>query len=144
MVLKLSRKCREIDRKYEDEFNANLDNGVYHRPANDSEEGKSDADGDPGQEEVNQRLSSEEMDEFNEEIDFAEDLEATQKAFTTKLDNFISKFFSNHRYGAGPVNCRLGLPREVRHPIDRSHGAQLLYSRLLPPRHGPELLLSFL
>ena len=77
MVLKFARRCREIDRKYEDEFNANLDNGVYHRPANDSEEGKSEGDNEPGQEEVNQRLSSEEMDEFNEAIEFAEDLEAT-------------------------------------------------------------------
>jgi hypothetical protein len=124
MVLKLSRKCREIDRKYEDEFNANLDNGVYHRPANDSEDGKSDAEGDPGQEEVNQRLSSEEMDEFNEEIDFAEDLEATQKAFTNKLDNFISKFLLiSFRHGEGQVNCRPGLPRKVCNSIDRDYGA---------------------
>lgn len=53
MVLKFARRCREIDRKYEDEFNDKLDNGVYHRPANDSEEGKSDGDNEPGAEEIN-------------------------------------------------------------------------------------------
>jgi serine/threonine protein kinase len=53
MVLKFARRCREIDRKYEDEFNDRLDNGVYHRPANDSEDGKSDGENEPDQEEIN-------------------------------------------------------------------------------------------
>jgi len=84
-VLKFAKRCREVDRKYEDEFNDKLDNGVYHRPANDSDEGKSGDETEPGAVEVNQRLSSEELNEYNEEIDFEEDLEQTQKVFQGKF-----------------------------------------------------------
>lgn len=80
-VLRFAKRCREVDRKYEDEFNDKLDNGVYHRSGNLSENGKSGEENEPGQVEVNQRLSSEEYMQFNEEIDFEEDLEATQKVF---------------------------------------------------------------
>lgn len=31
------------------------------------------------------------MDEFNEAIDFAEDLEATQKAYNNKFKSFVDK-----------------------------------------------------
>ena len=34
MVIKFARKCREIDRQYEFNNNGDLDNGVYHKFAN--------------------------------------------------------------------------------------------------------------
>jgi len=45
MVLKFARRCREIDRQYERNNNGDLDNGVYHKFAQNSEE-KEQEDGD--------------------------------------------------------------------------------------------------
>lgn len=37
MVLKFARRCREIDRQYEFNNNGDLDNGVYHKYANNTQ-----------------------------------------------------------------------------------------------------------
>lgn len=42
LVLRLSRLCREIDRQYEFNNNGQLDNGVYHKQINNTQENKSD------------------------------------------------------------------------------------------------------
>ena len=42
MVLKFARRCREIDRQYEFNNNGDLDNGVYHKFALNSEEKDAD------------------------------------------------------------------------------------------------------
>jgi hypothetical protein len=39
--LKFAHKCRDVDRQYEQNNNADLDNGVYNNCANDEEEKKS-------------------------------------------------------------------------------------------------------
>ena len=44
MVLKFARRCREIDRQYEFNNNGDLDNGVYHKFINNSEDGDSAED----------------------------------------------------------------------------------------------------
>lgn len=44
MVLNLARRCREIDRQYEYNNNGQLDNGVYHKFVNNSEEKDGDSD----------------------------------------------------------------------------------------------------
>ena len=38
MVLNFARRCREIDRQYEFNNNGELDNGVYHKFINNTEE----------------------------------------------------------------------------------------------------------
>lgn len=38
MVLKFARRCREIDRQYEFNNNGELDNGVYHKFINNTED----------------------------------------------------------------------------------------------------------
>jgi len=45
LVLRLSRLCREIDRQYEFNNNGQLDNGVYHKQINNTQENKSDGEG---------------------------------------------------------------------------------------------------
>lgn len=42
-VMRLSRLCREIDRQYEFNNNGQLDNGVYHKQINNTQEDKSEA-----------------------------------------------------------------------------------------------------
>ena len=42
LVLRLSRLCREIDRQYEFNNNGQLDNGVYHKQVNNTNENESD------------------------------------------------------------------------------------------------------
>lgn len=46
LVLRLSRLCREIDRQYEFNNNGQLDNGVYHKQINNTQENKSDGEKD--------------------------------------------------------------------------------------------------
>ena len=46
MVLKFARRCREIDRQYEFNNNGDLDNGVYHKFALNSEEKDAEEGGD--------------------------------------------------------------------------------------------------
>ena len=42
--LKFAPKCRDVDRQYEQNNNADLDNGVYNNCANDEETKKSQSD----------------------------------------------------------------------------------------------------
>ncbi len=44
MVLNFARRCREIDRQYEFNNNGELDNGVYHKFINNSEEQEDSGD----------------------------------------------------------------------------------------------------
>ena len=44
MVIKFARKCREIDRQYEFNNNGDLDNGVYHKFVNNTNENNDDED----------------------------------------------------------------------------------------------------
>ncbi len=44
MVLKMARRCREIDRQYEFNNNGDLDNGVYHKYVYNSHEEDEDGD----------------------------------------------------------------------------------------------------
>jgi len=46
MILNFARRCREIDRQYEFNNNGELDNGVYHKFINNTEE--QDDSGDEG------------------------------------------------------------------------------------------------
>jgi len=41
IVLRLSRLCREVDRQYEFNNNGQLDNGVYHKQINNTDQNKS-------------------------------------------------------------------------------------------------------
>lgn len=43
MVIKFARRCREIDRQYEFNNNGDLDNGVYHKFINNTEENDQDS-----------------------------------------------------------------------------------------------------
>ena len=42
MVLNIAKRCREIDRQYEFNNNQDLDNGVYHKYANNSDDNEDD------------------------------------------------------------------------------------------------------
>jgi hypothetical protein len=52
MVLNFARRCREIDRQYEFNNNGELDNGVYHKFINNTEEqdDSGDENGNPDEE----------------------------------------------------------------------------------------------
>ncbi len=44
MIINLHRRVREIDRQYEFNNNGDLDNGVYHKGAEGSQDGDEDPD----------------------------------------------------------------------------------------------------
>lgn len=56
MVLKFARRCREIDRQYEFNNNGELDNGVYHKFINNTEEQDDSGDERAAQEDVDKDL----------------------------------------------------------------------------------------
>lgn len=56
MVLNFARRCREIDRQYEFNNNGELDNGVYHKFINNTEEQDDSGDENANQEDVDKDL----------------------------------------------------------------------------------------
>lgn len=70
LVLRLSRLCREIDRQYEFNNNGQLDNGVYHKQVNNSQEsdGSTDSKGDKGKKKKKKQVSDDEDDETRFQI----------------------------------------------------------------------------
>jgi hypothetical protein len=63
LVLRLSRLCREIDRQYEFNNNGQLDNGVYHKQINNTQENKTDDDDDKKKKEKKKDTSDDDDDE---------------------------------------------------------------------------------
>lgn len=60
MVLKIARRCREIDRQYEFNNNGDLDNGVYHKAVYNTEDGEDDDEG-----KENNKVASQNNSSFN-------------------------------------------------------------------------------
>jgi hypothetical protein len=56
MILNFARRCREIDRQYEFNNNGELDNGVYHKFINNTEEQEDSGDENANQEDVDKDL----------------------------------------------------------------------------------------
>jgi hypothetical protein len=56
IVLKFARRCREIDRQYEFNNNGELDNGVYHKFINNTEEQDDSGDERANMEDVDKDL----------------------------------------------------------------------------------------